>query len=324
MSKLGCKTRNLVMGCALALVTGGSAMAADLGAKDEPIKLAINEWTGQHVTTHIAGTILEKMGYSIEYVTAGNYPQHTAVADGTIHATLEVWLNNAGDIYPKMIESGKEVEIGPLGLETREGWLYPKHVAELCPGLPDWEALKNCAEAFATPETFPNGRILSYPADWGNRSEQMIKGLDIPFAAVPAGSEGALVAELKAAAAAKKPLIMMFWAPHWVLAEVDVDWVTLPAYDAACETDPSWGVNPNETVDCGVAPPVTVKVAWSGFKDKWPAAYAFLEGFGMTSAEQQKMMLAIDQNGEKLEDVVSAWVDANEATWKPWMDAAVN
>ncbi len=323
MSYLKQLTRAAVLGGA-AMLTATSAQAAELGATGEPIKLAINEWTGQHVTTHIAGQVLEKMGYSVEYVTAGNYPQHSALADGTIHATLEVWLNNAGDIYPKMKETGNLVDIGPLNLETREGWVYPVHMKDVCPGLPDWEALKDCAEAMATPETFPDGRILSYPADWGNRSAQMIQGLDLPYAAVPAGSEGALVAELKAAATAQKPLVMMFWAPHWVLAEVDVEWVELPAYDPACETDASWGPNPNEVLDCGVSPPDTMKVAWSGFADKWPAAYAFLEQMTMSAAEQQKMMLAIDQKGEKLEDVVSAWVAANEATWKPWMDSAMN
>lgn len=323
MSRITNFTRAAVIGGALAL-GAQAAQAADMGATDETIKLAINEWTGQHVTTHITGQILEKMGYSVEYVTAGNYPQHSALSDGTIHATMEVWLNNAGDIYPKMKESGAIVDIGPLKLETREGWVYPTHVKEMCPGLPKWEALRDCADALASAETFPEGRILSYPADWGNRSEQMINGLALPYKAVPAGSEGALVAELKAASTAEKPLVMMFWAPHWVLAEVDVEWVEFPEYDAACETDASWGPNPNETMDCGVSPPDTMKVAWSGFADKWPAAFAMMEQVTMSAAEQQKMMLAIDQRGEKLEDVVSAWVDANEATWKPWMDAAMN
>ena len=78
-------------------------------------------------------------------------------------------------------------------------------MADICPGLPDWEALAACAEAMATAETFPDGRILSYPADWGTRSADMIKGLAIPYQAVPAGSEGALVAELKASVDKKSP-----------------------------------------------------------------------------------------------------------------------
>lgn len=314
--------RGAVAALAIGAVT--PALAANLGAKDETIKLAINEWTGQHVTTHIAGKILKKMGYDVEFVTAGNYPQHSALSDGSIHATLEVWLNNAGDVYPKMKKSRKIVDIGELQLDTNEGWLYPKHMEDVCPGLPDWNALVKCKDKLATAETFPNGRILSYPADWGARSADMIKGLGIPFKAIPAGSEGALVAELKSAVAAKKPLVMMFWAPHWVLSEVDVGWVALPKYEEACTKDASWGPNPNAINDCGVDVPLVMKVAWSGFEEKWPAAWKFLKSFKMDAKEQEKMMKAIDQDGEKLNKVVSAWVDANKAKWEPWMNSALN
>ena len=82
---------------ATALTT--SALAADKGAVDEPIKLAINEWTGQHVSTHIAGETLKKAGYKIEYVTAGYESQFTALADGEIHATMEIWSSNAPDLW---------------------------------------------------------------------------------------------------------------------------------------------------------------------------------------------------------------------------------
>ena len=201
--------------------------------------------------------------------------------------------------------------------------MYPKHMESTCPGLPDWNALADCAGAMATAETFPDGRILSYPADWGTRSVDMIKGLGIPYQAVPAGSEGALVAELKAASEKKSPLIMMFWAPHWVLAEVDVGWVQTPKYEPACAEDPAWGPNPNEVNDCGVDVAITFKVAWSGLEEKWPAASAFLEAFQMNDTDQIPMMAAIDVKGEDLAEVTRAWVDANEATWRPWLDAAM-
>ena len=302
--------------------TIGMANAAEMGATDEPIKLAINEWTGQHISTHIAGDILESMGYTVEYVTAGNFPQHTALGEGDLSASLEVWLNNAGEIYPKMKEAGKTVDIGTLGLETREGWMYPIHMEETCPGLPDWKALIDCKEALVTAETFPDGRILSYPADWGTRSADIITALDIDYKAVPAGSEGALVAELKSAATRKTPLVMMFWSPHWVFAEVEAGWVELPAYEPACDTDPAWGPNPNATGDCGVEQPVTMKVAWSGFEEKWPAAYAFLEAFQMNTPDQEQMMKAIDQDGAKIDDIVSAYVEETKDTWTPWVEAA--
>jgi glycine betaine/proline transport system substrate-binding protein len=36
------------------------------------------------------------------------------------------------------------------------------------------------------------------------------------------------------------------------------------------------------------------------------------------------MMNAIDQEGRKIKDVVREWVNANEAIWKPWVNAAKN
>ena len=306
------KTLALVkLGLAAMLAVPGHAWAAGLGAKDEPIKLAMLEWTGSHVSTHIAGQLLVKLGYGVEYVTAGNFPQFSGLSDGSLSASVEVWMNNVGDIYPKSLEEKKIENIGPLNLETREGWVYPKYMEQICPGLPDWTALQkpDCLQALATPETAPNGRFLDYPSDWGSRAATIIADNSLQLTAVPSGSEGALVAELASAAAAKKPLIMMFWGPHFALAETEVGWVNMPP----CKE------NTNE--HC-ITPPDVAKITWSGFGQKWPAAYAFLKALEVNAVDQQKMMLRVDKNGEDLDKVVAEWIDQNEAVWKPWIEAA--
>ncbi len=65
------KTKRLLLAAALAvgstaLFSVPTVQAADMGAKGEPIKLAMHEWTGQHITTLISGKVLEKIGYSVE------------------------------------------------------------------------------------------------------------------------------------------------------------------------------------------------------------------------------------------------------------------
>ena len=290
-----------------------TAKAADLGAKDQPIKLAINEWTGEHVTTHVAGQILEKMGYKVQYVTAGSYPQFSGLADGTLGGTLEVWMNNVGDIFPKVLQEGKIDDIGQLGLKTNEGWVYPKYVEAVCPGLPDWSALTKpgCVQALGAPETFPNGRLLDYPADWGSRSGQIIKDNNLPLTAVPGGSEGAMVAELESAVATKKPLLMMFWAPHYIFAEVDMDWMKMPP----CKSQDN---------DHCINPPEVHKVLWKGFKDKWPAAYEFLKAFKMDADQQQQMILAVDKKAQDIDAVTKAWIDSHQDVWQPWVKGAAS
>ena len=149
-------------------MVAGSATALEMGATDKAIKLAINEWTGQHLSTRVAGAILERAGYTVEYVTAGYGPQFIALGEGDLHATLEIWTSNAPGQFGEAEAAGKVVDIGDLGLDAREGVLYPIHMKEMRPGLPDWEALNACADKFASVETFPNGRLLDYPADWGS------------------------------------------------------------------------------------------------------------------------------------------------------------
>ena len=119
---------------AIVAVMGSGAFAADLGAVDEPIKLAINEWTGQHVSTHVAGSMLEAAGYKVEYVTAGYMNMYQAMEDGELHGAMEIWSSNVSEDYAKKVEAGGVVELGDLGLDAKEGIAYPAHVAELCPG----------------------------------------------------------------------------------------------------------------------------------------------------------------------------------------------
>lgn len=301
-----------------------TAQAAELGAVDEPIKLAINEWTGQHVTTHVAGSMLEAAGYKVEYVTAGYMNMYQAMADGELHAALEIWSSNVSEDYAKKVEAGGVVELGDLGLDAKEGIAYPAHVAELCPGLPAWEALNDCAQVFATAETIPMGRLVDYPADWGTPGADRMTGLALPFKAVPAGSEGALITELRASTEKKSPLLITFWQPHWAMSAYDVKFVDLPVGNEDCFNDPAWGPNPNAVNDCDFAPSRIFKAGWSGLKDKWPAAYEILSNYTLAVEDQQPMMGAIDVDGGSVEQVVADWMKANEAKWKPVVDAAIN
>ncbi|MEM9108138.1 MAG: glycine betaine ABC transporter substrate-binding protein, partial [Pseudomonadota bacterium] len=131
------KSTKLLATTALSLGLAGAAMAQS----SDPIKIPINEWTGQHVSAHILGSLFEKAGYSVEYVTAGAVPQFAAIAQGDLHVQPETWTNNVGDIYPKAVESGDIVVLGDLGLQPQEGWIYPPYMEEKCPGLPAYEAL---------------------------------------------------------------------------------------------------------------------------------------------------------------------------------------
>ncbi len=302
---------NWVLNSATALVVASASMAA----ADGPVKIAINEWTGQALSAHIAGSVFKEMGLEVEYVTAGAVPQFAAFADGSLHVNPETWSNNLGDIFPKAVEAGDIVITGNLGLEPKEGWFYPPYMEEQCPGLPDYKALYDCAQAFAAADTFPKGRMIAYPADWGTRTTDLVAAIDLPFQSVAGGSEGAMVAEMKAAVSAQQPMIMMFWQPHWVHAEIDLNIVEWDRYSADCESGPQ-----SKGDACGFAQAEVQKIASKGFKADYPAAYKVYEKMSLNNDVQNALIAKVDNDGMSVEDAVAGWMAENEGTWKAWIN----
>ena len=98
--------------------------------------------------------------------------------------------------------------------------------------------LNECAELFATDETFPKGRFLDYPAEWVVHNEDRIEALDLNYVPVRSSGEGSLITEIESAYARKAPLLVMFWTPHWILSKFDLKRVKLPTHEVECQTDP--------------------------------------------------------------------------------------
>jgi len=267
--------------------------------------------------------MLTAAGYKVEYITAGYQNMWQAVADGQLDAALEIYESNVTEQYRQLQRAGKVEDLGELGFAAREGFVYPAHVEKLCPGLPDWQALKKCASVFASAETLPNGRLLDYPGEWGTPGADRLKALSLPFKAVPAGSEGALVTEFRASSERKTPLLAVFWSPHWAIAAYDLKYVALPEGTPECYEDPAYGPNPNVTGDCDFLPTRVFKAAWPGVKDKWPAAYQIMKNFQLSIDQQQNLMGKVDVDGRSAEEVTLEWFKANEATWKPIVEAAI-
>ena len=61
------------------------------------------------------------------------------------------------------------------------------------------------------------------------------------------------------------------------------------------------------------------KVGWAGVKDKWPSAYKAIKAFTLDNGEMGKMITEVDLNGKKVEEVVAAWMSANEPRWGAWI-----
>ncbi len=302
----------------------GTAVVAEVPESEDPIKIAVQGAAGQYFNAHVLGRVLEAAGYKVEYISAGYYPQVQGVADGDIHMALGLWSSNIGEGWMELFESGQVLDAGEIGYSGIETWYANDKALEACPDLDtDYTVLHECAQSLATAETFPNGRLLDYPIEWGVTNEWRIEALGLPLVSQPAGSEGALVAEIKSAHERGEPLLIQFWSPHGILADYPLAEVGLPEYWDGCNEDPSGGVNPDATYDCDWSAARIWNTAWPGTPDQWPTAYRILQNIDMNADDQIQMEKAVS-DGTDIDVFLDQWMADNSDRWQAWIEVAKN
>jgi glycine betaine/proline transport system substrate-binding protein len=309
-------------GRTLLAVAAGTCFIAPAAAQVEssdPIKLTLHDWTGQLITTNLMAEVLKEAGYNVDLVQADYIAQFAGLKSGDLHVAMEIWETTGRDAMDEATATGKVENIGETGMQAIEDWWYPSYMKEVCPGLPDWQALNDCAEEFATAETSPNGRYLGGPVTWGGFDDERVEALEMDFEVVHAGTDAALFAELESAYQRQAPIVLWVYSPHWAPSKYEGEFVEFPPYTPECYSDPAWGSNSSELYDCGKPRGPIWKVAWSGVKDKWPGAHSIIGEFNVSNDEMGQMVSAVDLDGKSVDDVGDAWMGANQDRWSGWL-----
>ncbi len=286
---------------------------------EDPIKLTLHDWTGQLVTTNLMAEVLKKAGNNVELVQADYIAQFAGLKTGDLHVAMEIWETTGRDAMDEATATGNVENLGETGMMAIEEWWYPSYMKEKCPGLPNWEALNDCAEAFSTPETAPKGRYVGGPVTWGGFDDERVEALELDYEVIHAGTDAALFAELESAYQRQAPVLLWVYSPHWAPSKYEGEWVEFPEYSSECYNDVSVGVNPDMAYDCGKPRGPIWKVAWSGVKENWPDAYNVIKNFNIENDEMGSMISQIDLEGKSLEDVVADWMASNEDRWQSWI-----
>ena len=309
--------RNLIFVCTVALFTYVPIASAQ-AESDDTIKITWHDWTGQFITATMVGEVLKSMGYNIEFVTADYIAQFVGLESGDLHVAVEMWETTGKDALEASLATGKTVDLGETGMDAIEEWWYPLYMKEKCPGLPDWTALNDCAEAFSTPETNPKGRYLGGPVTWSGYDDERAESLGLDYEVVHAGTDATLFAEIESAYQRQAPILAWVYAPHWATAKYEGEWVEFPRYTDECYKDPSWGVNPDMAYDCGKPRGWIKSVGWAGGEEKWPKAYQAIRNFTIDNDLMSSLIVKVDLEGQSVEDVVAEWMANNESVWKAW------
>ena len=309
----------------LGLMLGGLGMtsaAADVPESKDPIKIVMIGYSGDNILMFIYGELIKKLGYNVEYTPADYIGQFTGLAEGDLHIGSPGWDTTAKAAMEEAFGSGDVTNMGKIGIAVNEDWWYPLYVKDVCPGLPDWKALlePDCVKALSVPETEPKARFLSGPLEWGGTDPERVAAMGLEFEVINAGSDGALSADLVAAIKRKQPIVAWSWEPYWIPALYPGEFVVWPEYDDACYEDPSWGMNPDMTHDCGRPNGFMWKAAWAGGQEKWPKAYHVWRKFKVTAKIAGDLVYKSDVDGMDTKAVAEQWIAENESTWKVWLE----
>jgi len=306
----------LLPALALAFATVSAPASAD---SNEPIRIPIKNWSSQIVMAHVIGGMFEDMGSTVEYVPVDNQASFEAVRNGDLTVVHEVWQSTMQNAYYNAMEKGGLIDAGTHDAETLEEMGVPNWVIEknLCPGLPNWEALKDCHEAFATPDSGGKGRWLEGPQSWhGDVMPNRVKGLglDDTWVVKFAGTGDALWTELAAAEKEGRGTIIFNWTPNFTDA-TGFTFIEFPEYYDGCRLADGGDMS---TTGCGSPRGWLKKGANYKFPKTHPKAYAAFSKLSFTTPQIGSMAALVDVDKMTHEDAAKKWLADNEEVWKPW------
>ncbi|MFD7294450.1 ABC transporter permease/substrate binding protein [Streptomyces sp. NPDC059897] len=281
----------------LALVAGGMGMFGQNNAATSPTAASTNVGQGKKISigyipwdegvasTFLWKEILEQRGFDVETKQFDAGPLYTSLADGSVDFQTDSWLPTTHAQYWK--KYGKDLEdlgswYGPTSLELA----VPSYMKD----IKSMEDLKGQADKF-------DGKITGIEASAGEM--QLLKskvlkeyGLDKEYKVVDS-STPAMLAQLKRAYAAKKPIVTTLWSPHWAYND----------YKLTKLKDPkgAWGKGD------GVH-----SLARKGFGKEFPEVNKWVKNFKMSEKQLTSLEAEINKVGKgKQPEAVKAWLKKN-------------
>jgi glycine betaine/proline transport system substrate-binding protein len=272
---------------------------------------------------YVIGGIFESIGDNVEYVPADSQAVYESIRNGDVTISHEVWQSTFGKSFYNAMTKGGVIDAGTHAATTLEEMGVPTWVVEkgLCPGLPNWEALKSeeCYKNFTTADSGGKGRWLEGPQSWhGDLMPERLKalGLDDKWTVKFAGGADALWTELASAKKEGRGTVVFNWTPNFTDAE-GFTFIEFPAYTDGCrKADGGEG-------KCGSPKGWLKKAANYKFPKTHPHAYTIFSQLSFTTPQIGQMAALVDVDKMDHKDAAKQWLKDNEAIWKPWTQAGM-
>jgi glycine betaine/proline transport system substrate-binding protein len=280
------------------------------GSKGD-VKMMVNEWVGAAANVAVAQCLLQQMGYKVATSTLAEEIAWQGFQTGEVDVILENWGHP--ELEKKYIQTDKlAVDAGPMGVKGIIGWYVPKWMVDKYPDITDWNNLNKYADLFKTSESGDKGQFLGASPAFVQYDAALAANLKLNYKVVFSGSEAASITAFQEAAKNQTPLIGYFYDPQWLLNEIELVQVKLPAWTEGCDAD-------LKKVACDYPAYTLNKIVRTKWMDSAGDAATFIKNFNWANADQNAVADAITNKGMKELDAAKQWIDANPATWQAWI-----
>jgi glycine betaine/proline transport system substrate-binding protein len=241
--------------------------------------------------------------------------------NGKIHVQLEVWEGTMKKYFDLAVKSGKAIDGGSHPAKTREDWWYPAYVEKVCPGLPKWEALRDCFSKFRRKGEGTKGVYFDGPWEKPNRAR--IRALEMNFKVIKKKKGDGLWDELAKSFKKKEPIVLFNWTPNWVEAKYDGKFIEFPAWEKKCETEASWGISKKWKYDCGNRKDGWLKKLVSSNLPKLnKCAFEIVKNFSLTNKMIAKAAYFVKVDKMSVEDAAKAWSKKYQEQLNAWVPSS--
>jgi len=284
--------RNVLMASAAAMIlaAGGAAQAAC-----DKVSFSDVGWTDITVTTSLTKHLLEALGYKVDVKILAVPVTYASLKNGDIDIFLGNWMPaQSGEITP-YLKTG-EIESVAVNLEgTKYTLAVPTYSYDA--GLKDFKDIAKFSKEL-------DSKI--YGIEPGNEGNAYLVGLtkenkhELGKFAIVESSEQGMLAQVKRAYTAKKPVVFLGWEPHPMNANFALKYLTGGEDFFGSE---------------GVVNTVTRK----GFVAECPNVGVLLKNLKFNLAMENEIMGKILDGGVEADKATAAYLKANPKVVDAWL-----
>lgn len=292
------RTRLFTLGLVAALFQAAPGFAGEPAACASP-RFSDVGWTDISATTAVAGLVLRNLGYAPKVDVLSVAVTYEALPKGDVDIFLGNWMPLQEPTQKPLVEAGR-IDVVRANLE---GALI----------------------GFAVPKAAYDAGLRTYAdiAKFGDKLDHRIYGIEAGSSAngtildmiktdkfglgdfkLVESSEQAMLAQVKRAAKADKPIVFFGWRPHPMNVNIDMEYLT--------DGDDVFGPNDGAAMVLTNTRP--------GYSAECPNVGKFLANLAFTVEAEDLMMSYILDQGMSADAAAEKWVKDNPGVLDAWLD----